>query len=144
MFYPSPTQHQSSFRKLLPLFIGLKLALLSHTDYFSKTVILNGGFLDQKLSIDNSQLAITRWTEHFINNQYRGRCYLPKPKAEAENTVARFDTSWYHTNTEFNNCFNYTFLKQSAEEDTLRVCKSLRTLHERGAYKLGSLWTWYL
>ena len=26
-----------------------------------------------------------------MNNQCRGRCYLPKPKAEAENTVARFD-----------------------------------------------------
>ena len=33
---------------------------------------------------------------------------------------------------------NYTFLKQSAEEDTLRVCKSLRTLHERGASKLAA------
>ena len=30
-----------------------------------------------------------------MNNQCRGRCYLPKPKpgAEADNTVATFDTS---------------------------------------------------
>ena len=30
-----------------------------------------------------------------MNNQCRGRCYLPKPKprAEADNTVATLDTS---------------------------------------------------
>ena len=30
-----------------------------------------------------------------MNNQCRGRCYLPKPKprAEADNTVTTFDTS---------------------------------------------------
>ena len=55
MFYPSLTQHQSPFRKLLPLFVGLKSALLSHTaeEIFWQTVILNGGFLDEKFSIAN-------------------------------------------------------------------------------------------
>ena len=57
--------------------------------------------------------------ENFMNNQCRGRRYLPRLKAEADNTVARFDTSWYHAKTEFNNCFNHTFFKQSAKEDTL-------------------------
>ena len=53
--YPSLTQHQSPFRKLLPLFVGLKSALLSHTDeeIFWQTVILNGGFLDEKFSFAN-------------------------------------------------------------------------------------------
>ena len=57
LFYPSPKQHQSSIRKLLPWFVGLKSAPLSHTDeeIFWQTVILNEGFLDQKLSNANSQ-----------------------------------------------------------------------------------------
>ena len=48
-----------------------------------------------------------------VNYQNRGLCYLPKPKAEADNTDLGFDNSRYHTKTEFNNCFDYTFFKQA-------------------------------
>ena len=35
--------------------------------------------------------------EHDIMNyQNLGLCYLPKPKAEADNTDLNFDNSWYH------------------------------------------------
>ena len=32
------------------------------------------------------------------NNQGRGKCYQPKPKAEAKNTNQDFDYSRYHKN----------------------------------------------
>ena len=37
--------------------------------------------------------------------QGRGLCYLPKPKAEADNTNRGLNNSSYPTRTEFNNCF---------------------------------------
>ena len=41
--------------------------------------------------------------EHVIMNyQNRGPSYLPKPRAEADNTDTRCDNSWYHAKTEFN------------------------------------------
>ena len=39
------------------------------------------------------------------NYQGRGLCYLPKPKAEADNTNRGLNNSSYPTRTEFNNCF---------------------------------------
>ena len=39
------------------------------------------------------------------NYQGRGLCYLPKPKAEADNTNRGLDNSRYHAKTESNNCF---------------------------------------
>ena len=35
----------------------------------------------------------------------RGLCYLPKPKAETDNTNRGLNNSSYLTRTEFNNCF---------------------------------------
>ena len=35
----------------------------------------------------------------------RGFCYLPKPKAEADNTNRGLNNSSYPTRNEFNNCF---------------------------------------
>ena len=31
-----------------------------------------------------------------MNYQNRSLCYLPKPKAEADDTDVGFDNSWYH------------------------------------------------
>ena len=39
------------------------------------------------------------------NYANRGGCYLPKPKAEADNTLRDLHNSSYHTKAEFNNCF---------------------------------------
>ena len=76
------------------------------------------------------------------NCQNRGLSHLLKPKAEADNTDTRLDNSGYQAKTEFNECFIITFLKQSAKENTsLWVRKNLRTLHGRGAWRLGRLWT---
>lgn len=57
--------------------------------------------------------------EHDIMNyQNRGLSYLPKPKAEADNTDTGFDNSGYHAKTQFDKCFIITFPKPSAKEDT--------------------------
>ena len=42
------------------------------------------------------------------NYQERGKCYQPKPKAEADNTYRDLDSSGYHEKTEFNNCLVLT------------------------------------
>ena len=48
--------------------------------------------------------------EHdIVTYQNRGLCYLPKPKAEADNTDLGFDNSRYHAKTEFNHCFIIRF-----------------------------------
>ena len=39
------------------------------------------------------------------NYQAQGLRYLPKPKAEADNTNRSFNNSRYPAKTEFNNCF---------------------------------------
>ena len=39
------------------------------------------------------------------NNQGRGKCYQPKPKAEADNTNRDLDYISHITKTESNNCF---------------------------------------
>ena len=39
------------------------------------------------------------------NYEARGLRYLPKPKAEADNTNRGLNNSRYHAKTEFNNCF---------------------------------------
>ena len=79
--------------------------------------------------------------EHnIISYQCRGLSYppKPKPKAEADNIDARFDNLQYHAKTKFNNWFIIHLWKQFAkEESSLWFCKSLRTLHGRGAWKLG-------
>ena len=66
-----------------------------------------------------------------INNQRRDLSYLPKPKVETDNTHTRFDNSWYHAKTGFNNCFTIHFSNNLQK----------KTLHRRGAWKLGRLWT---
>ena len=40
--------------------------------------------------------------------------FLPKPKAEVDNTNRGLDNSRYHAKTEFNNCVYYTFLSLHA------------------------------
>ena len=44
-----------------------------------------------------------------MNYQNGGLYYLPKPKAEADN-------SWYHAKAEFNNCFIIHFSHNSSSE----------------------------
>ena len=49
-------------------------------------------------------------------------------------TDTRFDNSWYHVKTEFNNCF-------FDKDISLWVSKRLGTLHKRRGWKLDRLWT---
>ena len=76
--------------------------------------------------------------EHNINYQCRGLSYPPKPKAEADNIDAGFDNLQYHAKTNLNNWFIIHLWRQFAKEECpLWFFKSLRTLHGRGAWKLG-------
>ena len=78
--------------------------------------------------LNNKQLLDE--VEHDIMNyQNRGLCYLPKPKAEADNT---------DTKTEFNNCFMIHFLNNRqkktfshsvSEENTPRGLVTRQTLN---------------
>ena len=65
----------------------------------------------------------------------------PKWKAWLRKTLTRFNNSWYHAKTVLINCFIIQFLNNLPKKTLLYVCKSLRTRHERGAWKLGRLWT---
>ena len=40
---------------------------------------------------------------------------------------------WYHVKSKFNDCFMITFLKQFANDTSLWLGKSLRTLQRQGA-----------
>ena len=51
-----------------------------------------------------------------MNYQNRGLCYLPQPSASADNADTRFDNSWYHAKTEFNNCFIIHFLNNGQKK----------------------------
>ena len=53
---------------------------------------------DIKKILDGVQYDIT-------NHQKWSLSDLLKPNAEVDNTDVKFDTSWYYTKTEFNNCF---------------------------------------
>ena len=74
-----------------------------------------------------------------MNNQCRGRCNICRSRRLRQKIQSRglilLDIM---RRPNLIIVLNYTFYKQSAEEDTLRVCKSLRTLHERGASKLAA------
>ena len=61
-----------------------------------------------------------------------------------DNTGTRSDNSWYHAKTKFNYCSITHFSNDLQKDDTsLWVCKSLRKLHGRGAWKPGRLWIWH-
>ena len=53
-----------------------------------------------------------------MNYQNRGLCYLPKPKAEADNTDLGFDNSRYHAKTDFSNCFIIHFWLKKFDSTT--------------------------
>ena len=58
-----------------------------------------------KTDVTNNKQLLNE-VEHGIENyQRRGLCYLPKPKAEVDNTNRGLNNSRYHAKTEFNNCF---------------------------------------
>ena len=62
--------------------------------------------------------------------------------AEGKGWGTRFDNSWYHAKTTFNNCFITHFWTLCKKDTSVWVCKTLRTLQGQGAWKLGRLWTW--
>ena len=54
------------------------------------------------------------------NYKRRGLCYLPKPKAEADNTNRGLNNSSFPTRTEFNNCLIiYLYLRTFPLKKTL-------------------------
>ena len=64
----------------------------------------SNSFYREDMAAYNKQLL--NEVEYDIEN-YQGRClcYLPKPKAEVDNTNRCLDNSRYHTKTKFNNGF---------------------------------------
>ena len=69
------------------------------------------------MNVDGYIKQLLDEVEHDIMNyQNQGLCYLPKPKAEADNTDTGVDNSWYHAKTEFNNCFIIHFSHSSSSE----------------------------
>ena len=63
--------------------------------------------------------------EHDIMNyQNRGLCYLPKPKAETDNTDTRYHAR-YHAKTEFNNCFIKQLIHNSSSETVSSICYNI-------------------
>ena len=53
--------------------------------------------------MNNNEQLLNEVMHNITNYQCRGLSYPPKPKAEADNTDARFDNLQYHAKTKFNN-----------------------------------------
>ena len=61
------------------------------TKYIANSKRLKGKSASQRTDNDNNNKQLLDEVEHDIMNyQNRGLCYLPKPKAEADNTDTRF------------------------------------------------------
>ena len=50
----------------------------------------NKPLCNEALSITNNKQLLDEVEHYIMNYQNRGLCYLPKPKAEADNTDTRF------------------------------------------------------
>ena len=96
---------------------------LYHTKFSSNLDLYlneNSGGLTDLAKTSKDQL-INNYCMRFCdiqNNQGRGKCYQPKPKAEADNTYRDLDYSGNHK-TESHNCFIIHCFKENDDERTV-------------------------
>ena len=77
------------------------LELLETPTVFFKKILILGQcytFVHQNSATDHNKTSIRFGFCDIRNNQGRGKCYQPKPKAEADNTNRDLDYSGYHKN----------------------------------------------
>ena len=85
LFDPVPTgsRRQTANIQLCTIFESVHTANLRLTRPPEKSLHASGNRANIKLLLDEVE-------HHIMNYQNRGLCYLPKPKAEADNTDTRF------------------------------------------------------